>query len=209
MLVSMAFMVAALVAFGVSYALLRLGLYDMAIRYVIATSVAYVAFLALIRIAASAVRRGIEADVGPLDALDFVSSGGSSDRSGSSTPDADCVDSPSAGAMDSIPDVPIPDIEEGLAILVPLLVLGAGIISALYVVYVAPVLLAELVLDVFIASSLARRFERIPREDWYYGAVRHTYKPFLVVLVTVALGGFVATLFAPGADSIGDIFRST
>jgi len=75
------------------------------------------------------------------------------------------------------------------------------------VVYVAPVLLAELILDVAIVSGLARRFERIPPERWYYGALRITFMPFLGVLITVALAGFLAGLFAPGADSIGDIFR--
>jgi len=116
-------------------------------------------------------------------------------------------DSLSAGSTDSIPELPVPDLDEGLALFVPLLVLGVGIVSAMYVVYVAPVLLAELILDVVVVSSLARRFERIPAEGWYYGAVRNTYKQFFGVLFAVA--GFVAGLFAPGADSIGDIFRST
>lgn len=207
--VSAAFLVAGLVAFSSSYALLQLGLADMAVRYVIAASLAYVAFLLLLRFFVSAIRRGTSADVDPLDALEIASSGDSSKSSDNAPPADDCADPSSAEPLESISDLPIPDLDEGLAILVPLLVLGAGIVSAIYVVYVAPVLLAELILDVVIASSLARRFERIPSERWYYGALRHTYKPFLGVLATVALAGFLGGLFAPEADSIGDIFRSS
>ena len=207
--VSAAFLVAGLVAFSASYGLLRLGLTDMAARYVIAVSLAYVVFLLLLRVFVSAIRRGFSADPGQPDLLDIVRSGESSGDSGGAPPPDDFVDLPSAAPLDSITNPPIPDLDEGIALFVPLLVLAAGIFSAIYVVYLAPVLLAELILDVVVASSLARRFRRIPVERWYYGALRHTYKPFLGILITVALAGLLAGLLAPEADSIGDILRSS
>ncbi len=152
--VSAGFLAAALVAFGSSYGLLRLGLSDMAIRYVVSVSLGYLVFLLLLRFFVSAIRRKIETDAGPLDALDLFTGADLSGSSGHSLSD-DCIDPSPAEPVDSLPDLPLPD--EAVSILVPLLAVGAGILSAIYVVYVAPALLAELVLDVVVVSRLARR----------------------------------------------------
>ena len=159
--VSAAFLVAGLVAFGSSFALLRLGLSNMAIRYVLATCVAYAAFLLLLRLIVGAIRRRVATGANSADVLDLALNVGPSGPF-PGTPTAAPVAEEPVGAMS---DLPIPDLDEGLVVLVPALILGAGLISSLYVVYVAPVLLAELILDVVIVSGLVLwSLERFHRE---------------------------------------------
>ena len=203
--VSLVFLVAGLVAFGCSVLLLRFGVSQMWLRYAVSACVAYGAFLLLLRLLVHTLRRRIELDVGVEDTLDVLDA--ASRVPGPKEPRGGGSDASDLGAFD-VSDLPVPDLDEGVALLVPLLILLAGIAGALYVLYLAPVLLAELVLDVLIVSNLARRFERIPPESWVRGALRHTFAPFLLVLFTVTAVGFLAEQITPGADSIGDVFRS-
>jgi len=108
-----------------------LGLSNMAVRYVLATCVAYAVFLLLLRFIAGGIGRGVTTGVGPADVLDLAVHVGLPGPSPGASTASDWADPVAADPLDAISDLPIPDLDEGLAILVPVLILGAGLISAL------------------------------------------------------------------------------
>jgi hypothetical protein len=89
---------------------------------------------------------------------------------------------------------------------IPLLVivLAAGLaLSSLYVVYSAPTLLAELLLDGALSATLYRRLRGIERRHWVSTALRKTVLPFVMTaLLLTAVGGGLQSA-APGARSLG------
>lgn len=58
-----------------------------------------------------------------------------------------------------------------------------------------------------IVSRLYRRFKHLEPEGWLLVAFRRTWLPLFGVVATLALVGFAAETFVPGADSIGDLLR--
>lgn len=91
---------------------------------------------------------------------------------------------------------------------VPLLLaalVAALLLSSLFVVWAAPVLFAELLLDGVLAAGLYHRLRHIETRHWLDTAVRKTAWPFLLTTLVLALGGHVAQVLVPSADSIGDV----
>jgi hypothetical protein len=85
----------------------------------------------------------------------------------------------------------------------------AGTLAALYVVYAAPLLLAEILVEGVLLSGLYRGMERARRAggDWLGAAVRRTWLPVLLTLVTFAAAGYFLQRAAPRARSIGEAWR--
>lgn len=217
------------VGFLASYALLRGGMDAMWQRYPLAVGIAYAVFLLLLWLWA----RFFERDA--HDWLDLVpdgggfgggSSGGSasggSGHSGGGGASASFevegdVPMPSIAAPDvdvALPEIELPDAlggaDEGGCVLVLLLLVAAVALSALlltvgWVVWIAPTLMAELILDVALAGSLYRRLRRIQTQHWLRTALRRTIWPVLGVALVMALLGYAGMRHAPGADSIGDV----
>lgn len=118
------------------------------------------------------------------------------------SPDADAV----AGAGSSAGgEFDLPDPDEGWVLVVPFLLLLGGLFAALYVVYVAPVLLAEVLLDVLLVSGLYRRLRKLEPQSWLSTAVRRTWVPVTVVAALVTAAGFTMQRLVPQANSIGDV----
>ena len=84
-------------------------------------------------------------------------------------------------------------------------VLAALILSSLWVVYSAPVLFAELLVDGVLAASLYRRLRGLDSRHWLETAIRRTFLPFAIAAIVTASIGWGMTLYAPEADSIGDV----
>ena len=186
-------------AFLTSVALLAAGVRSMPLRYAAAASVGYAVFLIELRIWIAAMKRRVGDSADPLDALD--PGGGGSRRGGSEDVD---VSDPSVWS-----DLSGLDGDEGgcLGVLV-LLVLLAAFSAVVYVIWAAPLLLAELMLDGVIVTGVARHFRRVPRRDWLHSALRRTVVPFAILLLVVTTLGFVVQRADPEADSIGDVVRS-
>jgi hypothetical protein len=94
--------------------------------------------------------------------------------------------------------------------MIPLLVaaLAVGLaLSSLYVIYSAPTLFAELLLDGALAATLYRRLRGIETRHWVSTALRRTVLPFATTAVFVSVAGWGLHQFAPGAQSVGDAFR--
>jgi hypothetical protein len=181
---------AGLVGFLTSVLLLRVGIESMPWRYTLSAMAGYVGFLGLMRLWIS-VQRGWSPDV-DLDG-DY--------RSVGRLPEA-----VSDGGLDLPADVGF-DLEAGLVVLAVILVALCGFLAVGYVVYTAPVLLAEVALDAALVTSLSRRLNRHESQFWVGGLVKRTLVPAAAVVGCVALAGFVMTLAAPEARSIGGVLR--
>ena len=203
--------------FLASVVLLWSGLSAMGPRYLLACAAAYLCFLALLGVWIRW-RRGDHGDFSNLP--DFGSDtghggwhggGGQSGGGGASAsfdaPSPSAAPTPSLSApedagsgLGDIVDVDAAAIPVVLALLVLALLL-----SSLFVVWSAPALFAELLLDGVLASGLYRRLKHIETRHWLQTAVRKTAWPFLLTALALGAGGFALQSFAPHADSIGDV----
>ena len=85
----------------------------------------------------------------------------------------------------------------------------AGLLASLYVVYAAPTLLAELLVEGLLLSGLYRGMKKGARQgDWLRAVVRRTWLPVLLTLALFAAAGYFLQRAAPRARSIGEAFRA-
>jgi uncharacterized membrane protein YgcG len=185
----------------------------MGLRYLTATAVGYVVFLLLIRAWIEINRpreRRADLDVPDLPggqpangeaAADF--SGGSSGGGGASASWGE----PNLPAV----DFDVPDVDEAwplvLAIAVAAIVLLGGVVALFYVVYYAPLLLAEVALDAALVTGIYRRLRKQDTGHWLGSAIRNTWKPALAVAVCLYAIGAVIQWAAPSSRTIGDVLR--
>jgi hypothetical protein len=100
--------------------------------------------------------------------------------------------------------------DEGCAFfLLALALVVAGTLAALYVVYAAPLLLAEILVEGVLLSGLYRGMKRARRGggDWLGAAVRRTWLPVLLTLLTFSAAGYFLQRAAPRARSLGEAWR--
>jgi len=216
----------AALALLLSIALLELGLTHMAWRYLLCLAFGYLSFLVLLRLVAP----GLSDDLDP--GLDFIpaSSGGGGDApegfsgeggdfggggaSASWGPESGAGELPSSpdtdisiSSVDS--DISIPsevggvDLEERPIIIKKIAVLVGVLLAGGYIFTIAPLLVAEVVLDVAIAAGADRAASRLSPQHWVVGAIRHTWLLFVGLAVVVAAIGFALEFLAPGAHTIG------
>lgn len=94
---------------------------------------------------------------------------------------------------------------------IPLLaiLLAAGLtLASLYVVYMAPALFAELLLDGVLSYSLYRHLRRGDSAHWLSTAVQRTVLPFALTAVFVALVGAGLAAYAPGSHTLGQALHA-
>lgn len=93
---------------------------------------------------------------------------------------------------------------------IPLLVVALAIglaLSSLYVVYSAPTLFAELLLDGALSATLYRRLRHIERQHWVSTAIRRTVWPFALTALLLAAVGWGLQSLAPQAHTLGEAIR--
>ena len=98
--------------------------------------------------------------------------------------------------------------DAAIPLLVILVVVGLAL-SSLYIVYSAPVLFAELLLDGALTATLYRRLKGLERTHWVETALRRTAMPFLLTAVFLTISGWALGSYAPNAKSIGEVIRHT
>ena len=203
--------------FLASYLLLRFGLDTISLRYLAALGCAYAVFLFLLWLWLRT-RADDYSDFPDISNLpsgrsgsgpefsakggDFGGGGASGRFDGaheavSSSPD---FDAPVGEALDVISGA-----DELALPLAALALLAAMLLSSLWVVYTAPVLFAELLVDGVLAASLYRRLRGLETRHWLETALRRTFWPFALTALVVAGGGWAMQLYAPEAHSIGQV----
>lgn len=212
----MALIVALTGGFGLiaSFVLLRLGLDAMALRYPLAMCGAYGFFLFLVWLWL----RTNAADY--VDLVDLpgalprlparapgLQSGGGGDFGGggaSAAFDGPSADGAPLGALGDAASAAA----EGDEFAVPLLAIALAVglaLASLYVVYIAPVLFAEVLVDGALSYALFRHLRGQDPAHWLASTVRRTVLPFAATAVFVALVGAAMAAYAPGAQSIGQV----
>lgn len=203
-----------LAGFGASAGMLAAGVEAMSLRYLLAMGVAYIVFLSLLwgwlRTSASDYLDGIALD-GTGDnesgaaAANFAGGGGTFDGGGASAN----VDFGSKDhGIDAVVEKPLEAIghaEEG-AIPLAVILLALGIaLSSLFVIWSAPVLFAEILVDALLAASLYRRLRLLDSRHWMTAAVKRTFIPFVLTTLVVTGAGWAMQVHAPEARSLGDV----
>lgn len=193
--------------FIVSYGLLSAGVESMAWRYAVAAVTGYAAFLVLLGLYVRWRCGGGELDADLLDVADVLDvrfPGGSSSpsyfsggRSGGGA--SSSWGSGSSGGDGSWLDG---DVDFGWVLLAIAAALAA-LLAVTYIVWTAPALLAEVLVDAVIVSTVSRRLGQIERRDWTATAIRRTWLPAAIMIATLAVAGWALQKAAPETKSIG------
>ncbi|HJU43714.1 MAG TPA: hypothetical protein VJ691_12890 [Vicinamibacterales bacterium] len=205
-----------LAALGFSTALFRLGVEHMGYRYLAATAVGYGVFMLLLALWVELQRPS--GSRGDFDVVDLPGgglpdaggtgvefSGGSSGGAGASaswgSADVSKIDV-DVGGVDADEAWPVV-----IAVAVAAIVLLGGVIALFYVVYYAPLLLAEVALDAALVTGIYRKLRKQDTGHWLGSAIRHTWKPAVIIALCLFVVGTVIQWAAPSARTIGDVFR--
>ncbi len=206
-----------LAGFGASAGMLLAGIESMALRYTLAMGVAYIVFLLLLWVwlrTSAGDYFDVPIDGGGPNARsadgpdDFMGGGGSFDGGGAS---ANVDFGPSDGGVTSIAEEPLKVIaatEEG-AIPLAIILLALGIaLSSLFVIWSAPLLFAEILVDALLAAGLYRRLRTLDPSHWMFAALRRTLLPFFLTTLFVAGAGWGMQSHAPETRSLGEFLES-
>lgn len=204
--------------FAASYALLHAGLAEMWLRYLVSFAVAYLAFLLLLWIWLRG-RADDYADIPDLsNATSSCNNGAGSGFSGeggnfggggaSSSFDGAGDDISIVGDAGEVVGEAVGAVADAEEFAIPLLVLvfiGTLLLSTLLMIYSAPVLFAELLVDGALSASLYHRLRGLETRHWLETAIRRTAWPFMVTAMVVSAIGWGMSLYAPEAHSIGEV----
>lgn len=211
--------IAGTVGFLISAGALWLGLSSMTVRYPLAAACGYLTFIVLIR-AWIAWQRGrwdpevdidpevLDVDLQPGAASDDVPlfQGGRSGGAGASDHWAEGSSNGAAGPTGGGSHVDI-DLDELWPVAIAAVCAVGGLIAILYVVYAAPILLAEVALDGAVVAAFYRRLRRADAAHWAATILRRTWMPAVVLVVSTTIAGFAFERIAPEAQSIGGVIR--
>lgn len=100
------------------------------------------------------------------------------------------------------------DLDDGLALLLVAAILIIAFSAIIYVVWIAPILFAELLVDAAVVGSLYKPVKNIERTHWLLTALKKTGIPALVVLILFAIAGFIMQAAVPEAVTIGQFLKS-
>jgi len=99
------------------------------------------------------------------------------------------------------------DLDELVAAILAVLAIACAIIAAGYVIFQAPALLADLLVDGALSAGLYRRLRGGGSGTWWAGAVRRTIVPALVTLAFFVLAGSAIQAAWPEAQTLGEVWR--
>lgn len=198
-----------------SYLLLLSGMLHMGTRYLLSFGIAYIVFLFLLWLWLRT-RADQYADPGVPEfgsfgsdapATAYSGKGGTFDGGGASGNFETSGDSfASVGEDSGFADGAVSTVAEAEEFAIPLaviLVVAAMFLSSLFMVYSAPVLFAELLVDGLLSASLFRKLRGLQTRHWLETALHRTALPFALTALAVSASGWVMGEIAPDAHSIG------
>jgi hypothetical protein len=206
-----------------SFLMLRAGVVAMGLRYFLAMGAAYLVFLLLLwcwmRLRGSLFDTVPDLPIGGGNLADipgFLGRGGTFDGGGASgnfdvaaavdagsAVDATAASGDVAGtagdALGAAGDAAVP-----LAVAA---LVGGIAISVILIVYSAPLLFAELVVDGVLAAGLYRRMQQVDHRHWLASAMSRTFWPFVISTAFVTLAGCAMGFYAPDAHTLGQVLQ--
>jgi hypothetical protein len=115
-----------------------------------------------------------------------------------------------SGLLDSL-DFDLGGGDDGCGALLAVIALIAavigGLVASLYVVYAAPALLAEILVDGLLVAGLYKQLKGVEQRHWLRAAVSKTLLPMLLVLLFFTLAGYAMQRAVPEAHSIGGFWQ--
>jgi len=216
-------------AFLFSTFLLKIGVTQIYIRYLSATIFAYVIFLLFIWLWITYYRRKFSvtehdnnADIPDLGIINLdptkiapnvkphvnffqggSSGGGGATRSFTSgnTSPVNSSDSDTAAHLAGLDF----DLDEAFVFIILIAAICAAFLSGLYIIYSAPALLSEVLLDGVLSYGLYRKLIKFEQNNWLEDVVKRTITPFAITGIFFFIAGIVIVHYLPGCDSIGDV----
>jgi hypothetical protein len=184
--------------FLTSYFSLQQGLETIWPRYLLAMAVAYLAFLALLGLW---VKSGWKDWVDGADMVNHLAPPPGGGRT---------VHGEGQGGGSSWDlDLGVPDLGDGWGLVLMVVGLVAAILlSSLWLVWSAPTLFAELLLDAGLAAGLYQRLKKLPQSHWLDTAIRGTIWPFVLTTLVVVGVGWGINQYLPEAQSLGDVLAA-
>ncbi|MCM8623850.1 MAG: hypothetical protein NFW16_19460 [Candidatus Accumulibacter sp.] len=184
--------------FLASFVMLHLGVHSMALRYPLAVGAAYLVFLWLLWLWLRSQHDDYDCNIED-PGLDLGR--GRSSESGSSSSASGSGDSSGLGdvaeALGGTDELALP--------LIALVLAAALLFAGGWIVYSAPLLFAELLVDGVLAASLYRRLKGAEPRHWLETAFRRTVWPFAATALLFCIAGVILHHLAPEARSIGDV----
>lgn len=195
--VSIILLLTSLAGFFTSFLLLHWGVSSMTLRYPTAISVAYCVFLLLLRVWL----RLKESGIGPDLEFDIPINFDSSDsRRGNGSLDLSVDFVFDDGGFDF-------DLEELWLVILAVVAIIGGFLAAVYIIYIAPILLAEILVDGFLVTGLYKSLKGVEPTHWLQTAVKRTIIPAILAALFLTVAGFAMQRAVPKAHSIGEIWN--
>ncbi|MBI5791814.1 MAG: hypothetical protein HZA63_10100 [Rhodocyclales bacterium] len=79
--------------------------------------------------------------------------------------------------------------------------------ATFYIIYLAPALFAELLVDGALSASLYRRMRGLQTRHWLASALHRTAGPFAVTAIGLAIIGYALQAYAPEAHTLSEVLR--
>jgi hypothetical protein len=209
-----------LAGFVASYILLRTGFVVMWTRYLLSFGLAYLIFLVLLWVWLRSSSDDY-VDIGDLanaipspadtgnTAMDYSRGGGGFGGGGASSsfdaPGDGCAVGDGVGEVIGEAVSGVAQAEEFAIPLFAIIFILSLLLSTFFMVYSAPALFAELLVDGVLSASLYHRFRGLETRHWLETAIRRTAWPFLLTALTVSALAWIFSLYMPGIHSIGEV----
>jgi hypothetical protein len=95
-----------------------------------------------------------------------------------------------------------------LAVVALALAILAGLVVSFYVVWAAPALLAEILVDGLLVAGLYKRVKHAERRHWLRAAVRRTILPVALTVASFTAAGYAMQRAVPEARSVGEFWKA-
>ena len=99
------------------------------------------------------------------------------------------------------------DLDDSLIIFIIILLLLSLVAISLYFVIIAPSFFAELLVDAIALSGFYKKIKKIQAADWLSGAIKSTWYYFVIIIALFAIGGYLIQSINPKVVTIGDVFK--
>ncbi|HEX8457628.1 MAG TPA: hypothetical protein VF656_10045 [Pyrinomonadaceae bacterium] len=115
-----------------------------------------------------------------------------------------------SSVLDSLPGLPDIDldVDDGCFwIIIPVAAILGVLFVMFYVVYIAPVFLAEILVDALLVAGLYKRLKGVEPRHWLRSCVRRTLLPAVLATALFIAAGYLMERVAPDARSIGEFWQ--